>query len=114
MCDGGLDTYVFNVGQADPQLIVFPSGDSILVDSGETSTGSMNCKAIAEWVISILGKPYVDVGDVTHLHMDHVGYAGKNGFYHLMEKAGISFGKLVDRNSGVLKTPWRSAASSRT
>ena len=99
-----LDIYVFNVGQADPQLIVFPSGYSILVDAGETSTRLMNCKAIAERVNSIIGKPYVDVGVVTHLHLDHVGYAGKNGFF-LMEKAGISFGKLVDRNSGVLKTP---------
>ena len=114
VCDGWLDTYVFNVGQADSQLIVFSSRDCILVDAGETSTDSMNCKAIAERVISIFGKPYVDVGVVTHLHANHVGYAGNNGFYHLMEKAGISFGKLVDRNSGVPKTPWGSAASSRT
>ena len=51
----GLDIYVFNVGQADSQLIVFPSGDSILVDAGETSTGSMNCKAIADGSSRSLG-----------------------------------------------------------
>ena len=110
----GLDIYVFNVGQADSQLIVFPSGYSIIVDAGETSTGSMNCIAIAERIISIIWKPYVDVGVVTHLHIDHVGYAGKNDFYRLMANAWIRFGKLVDRNSGVSKTPWGSAASSRT
>ena len=80
----GLDIYVFNVGQADSQLIVFPSGYNILVNAGETSTRSMNCKAIVERIISIFGKPYVDVGDIMHLHIDHVGYAGKNGLYYLM------------------------------
>ena len=74
----------------------------------------MKCKAIAVRILSTLANPYVDVGVVTNLNTNHVGYAGKNGFYHLMEKAGIRFGKLVDRNSGVPKTPWGSAASSRT
>nr|BAN40856.1 hypothetical protein [Entamoeba invadens] len=99
----GLDIHVFNVGQADSQLIVFPSGYSILVDAGEVKTGSMNCKIIAERIKAILGKSYVDVAVLTHLHMDHLGVPFKNGFWYLMETAGISFGKFVDRDSGAMK-----------
>ena len=35
----GLDIYVFNVGQADSQLIVFPSGDSTLSTRGRRRRG---------------------------------------------------------------------------
>ncbi|ELP91328.1 hypothetical protein EIN_153550, partial [Entamoeba invadens IP1] len=80
-----LDIHIFNVGQADSQLIVFPSGYSILIDAGETSSGSMNCKKIAERVKSILGHTRVDVGVVTHLHQDHVGVPYKSGFWYLIE-----------------------------
>ncbi|EMD44949.1 competence protein comEC, putative [Entamoeba histolytica KU27] len=99
----GLDIHLFDVGQADAQLIVFPSGYSILVDAGEKKTGSMNCKMIAERIKAILGKSHVDVAVLTHLHLDHVGMPYKNGFWYLMEKAGITFGKFIDRDAGVVK-----------
>lgn len=35
--------------------------------------------------------------------MDHIGYAGENGFWYLMEKAGFKFKKFIDRNSGTIK-----------
>jgi len=104
MAKNGLDIHVFDVGQADSQLIVFPSGYSILIDAGETSTGSKRCKDIAEKIISILGKSYVDVAVLTHLHADHLGYPYKSGFWYLLETAGIKFGKFIDRDSGVLST----------
>ncbi|BFU19589.1 competence protein comec putative [Entamoeba histolytica] len=100
----GLDIHLFDVGQADAQLIVFPSGYSILVDAGEKKTGSMNCKMIAERIKAILGKSHVDVAVLTHLHLDHVGMPFTNGFWYLMEKAGITFGKFIDRDAGVIKS----------
>jgi len=100
-----LKIYVFDVGQADSQLIVFPSGYSILIDAGETATKSTNCKRIADKIQQILGKKEIDVGVATHLHMDHIGYAGENGFWYLMEKAGFTFKKFIDRNSGTIKNP---------
>ncbi|KAL7718370.1 Competence protein ComEC [Entamoeba marina] len=66
-------------------------------------TGSRNCKAIAERIIEILGTSHVDVAVATHLHADHIGYVGKNGFWYLLESAGITFGKFIDRDAGVVK-----------
>jgi len=100
LAKSGLDIHVFDVGQGDSQLIVFPSGYSILIDAGETSTGSMRCKTIAEKVKSILGKSHVDVAVLTHLHADHVGYPFKSGFWYLLESSGLTFGKFIDRDSG--------------
>ncbi|ELP92168.1 hypothetical protein EIN_381350 [Entamoeba invadens IP1] len=99
-----LEIHVLDVGQADSQLIVFPSGYSILIDAGETSTGSMNCKKIAERIKSILNTTRVDVGVITHLHQDHVGVPFKSGFWYLLESSGINFGKIIDRDSGVVKS----------
>ncbi|BFU23543.1 competence protein ComEC, putative [Entamoeba histolytica HM-1:IMSS-B] len=99
----GIDIHIFNVGQADSQLIVFPSGYSILIDAGETAPSSMNCKKIADWVFEILGSYHINVGVVTHLHDDHIGTAFKNGFWYLLEKSGIIFDKFIDRDSGIIK-----------
>ncbi|KAL7715877.1 Competence protein ComEC [Entamoeba marina] len=75
----GIEIHVFDVGQADSQLIVFPSGYSILVDAGETTSSSTNYKKIAQRVQEILGTTVVDVALITHLHADHMGYTNKNG-----------------------------------
>ena len=36
-------------------------------------------------------------------HLDHLGYAGYGGFWCLIERGLLTFGKLVDRDGGV----WR-------
>ncbi|ELP92810.1 hypothetical protein EIN_372320 [Entamoeba invadens IP1] len=99
-----LEIHVFAIGQADSQLIVYPSGYSILVDAGETTSASMNCKKIADWIKSILNSTKVDVGVISHLHQDHVGVPFKSGFWYLLETSGISFGQIIDRDSGVVKS----------
>ena len=37
---------------------------------------------------------------ISHLHLDHLGYAGYGGFWHLLEKEGITFDKIIDRDAG--------------
>ena len=34
------------------------------------------------------------------MHLDHIGYAGYGGFWHLIEVGGIQFGKIIDRDAG--------------
>ena len=40
-------------------------------------------------------------GVISHLHLDHLGYAGKGGFWALMEQFEVTFDKVLDRDSGI-------------
>ena len=102
-----LQIHFFNVGGADSQLIVFPSGYSILIDAGEPVGGSStiggagtNGKYIANRIYKILGKKKVDVFLLSHFHCDHSGYHNQGGIWYLIEKAGFTFGKFLHRNIG--------------
>ena len=102
-----LKIYFFKVGQADSQLIVFPSGYSILIDAGEPVHGSKtntaaghNGKYISERLYKILGKKKIDVFVLSHFHFDHFGRIGEGGIWYLIEKKGFTFGKFIHRNIG--------------
>jgi hypothetical protein len=55
---------------------------------------------IAQKIQSITGGTHVNVGVLSHHHLDHIGYAGYGGFWGLIETRGITFDKIVDRNAG--------------
>ncbi|KAH3768060.1 hypothetical protein Pelo_151 [Pelomyxa schiedti] len=93
--------HVFDVGQGDSQLIVFPSGYSILIDVGEESVNShTNAIYVASRIRNITGSSVVDTAIVTHLHTDHIGSVNKGGMWYLMEVEGISFRQFIDRDAG--------------
>eukprot|EP00727_Mastigamoeba_balamuthi_P003603 m51a1_g1324 hypothetical protein (743) ;mRNA; f:259312-262772 len=97
-----LSITILDMGQADSQLIVFPSGFTILIDAGEegpmTHAGAAK---VADFIKQKTGGTHVDVGLLTHLHCDHLGQFRSGGFWYLLEKAGITFGKFIDRDHGV-------------
>ena len=94
-----LEIHIFNVGNADSQLVVFPSGYSILIDCGDRdTTNASNTKHIAKRIETILGKKSIDVFVLTHYHGDHFGIKGKNGIWHLLEKQKFSIGKFIKRD----------------
>ena len=99
-----LKIYIFSIGHADSQLILFPSGYSILIDAGESGKGTdesgSNGKYLAKRIKALTGKTRIDVFVLTHYHGDHHGYQHQGGIWYLIEKAGISFGKFVYRNIG--------------
>ena len=95
-----LEIHIFNVGQADSQLIVFPSGYSILIDCGDRKSDATHTKHVAKRIEAILGKKKVDVFVLTHFHTDHSGKRDKSGIWYLMEKKGFTFGKFIHRNIG--------------
>ncbi|ELP92989.1 hypothetical protein EIN_051540 [Entamoeba invadens IP1] len=95
--------YVFDVGMADSQLIVYPSGYSILIDLGEELNNHKptNAEYVATRVEEILGKKELDVVVLTHLHTDHYGYYNQNGLWHLFNVSGFTAKKYIDRDFGV-------------
>lgn len=104
-----LTIHVFNVGQGASQLVVFPSGYSVLVDLCELSwSSSSTSAAISAKAAEILGgQRHIDVIVATHLHLDHIGYPGYGGIWGLLEKFNFTAGRLVDRDHGV----WKGAAA---
>jgi len=95
------EVYIFNVGQGDSQLIRFPSGYTIFIDLSEDNWNTKkNADAIVKKLDAILGNRKINVGIITHLHLDHLGYYGYGGFYALVETYGYQFDKILDRDAG--------------
>jgi beta-lactamase superfamily II metal-dependent hydrolase len=98
---GTFEIRIFDVEQGDSQLIIFPSGYSILIDVREASWNSgKGAGLIAQKIRAITGGSHVNVGMLSHLHLDHIGYAGYGGIWGLIEKEGITFDKIIDRDAG--------------
>lgn len=115
---GEVNVYWFDVEQGDSQLIVGPTGKTLLIDLGETSfnTTGANTKAtaVAQKIRAICGtgsSPVaLDYVMPSHHHLDHIGYAANpgdtsnygNGLYQLLTPNGLGFtvGALIDRDAG--------------
>jgi hypothetical protein len=98
---GAFEIRIFDVEQGDSQLIIFPSGYSILIDVREASwNSSKGAGLIAQKIWEITGSTHVNVGMLSHLHLDHIGYAGYGGFWALLEKYEYTFDKIIDRDAG--------------
>ncbi len=99
--EGTFEIRIFDVEQGDSQLIIFPSGFSILIDVRESSwNSSKGARLIASKIRAITGGSHVNVGVLSHHHLDHIGYAGYGGFWGLIETEGITFDQIIDRNAG--------------
>lgn len=119
---GQFNIYWFDVEQGDSQLIVGPTGRTLLIDLGETafnSTGTnTNATRVAAQIRSICGiasgPVHLDYVMASHHHLDHIGYAGNpndttkygNGLYQLLSPTstggfGFTVGQLLDHDGGV-------------
>ncbi|CAG0937165.1 ComE operon protein 3 [Thermoflexales bacterium] len=100
---GTFAIYVFDVEQGDSQLIVSPTGNTLLIDVNEASwnTGA-GVALIADKLHQIMGPSFnhLDYIVASHLHLDHIGYAGYGGIWGLIETHGFTVGKLIDRDAG--------------
>ena len=102
--EGSFEIHVFQIGQGDSQLIVSPSVETLLIDVPEMSWNSRRCAGeVAEKIHKVMGINFshLDYIIATHLHLDHIGYAGKGGIWSLIEEHGFTVGKLIDRDAGV-------------
>ncbi len=118
---GELNVYWFDVDQGDAQLIVGPTGKTLLIDLGENAWNSKgvntNATEVAGQIRSICGTGsspvHLDYVMNSHLHLDHIGSAGNpadtealgNGIYQLLTPTatgglGFTVGQLIDRDGG--------------
>ncbi len=99
---GTLEIHILNIGQGESQLIISPSGKTLLIDVAENS---WNTNQGATWVASeirrITGGSHIDYIMASHWHLDHMGYAGYGGIWSLLEEQGITADKIIDRDGGV-------------
>ena len=68
LSDDNLQVHFISVGQGDSELIKLPTGENVLIDSGDTYA--------AETLLSYLrkqGVEEIDMAVATHPHSDHIG-----------------------------------------
>lgn len=128
---GQLNIYWFDVDQGDSQLLVGPTGTTMLIDLGETAYNSKgtstNATAVAAQIRQICGTGaspvHLDYVMASHQHLDHIGYAGNpgdtqaygNGLYQLLSPTGtgglgFTVGTFFDHDAGT----WTDANGNRT
>src|SRR5688500_7667497 len=96
---GNLEIHHINIGQADSALIVGPTGKSLLFDAGETNWNSSGkAQIIGPYIQGVLGCKSLDYVLISHFHLDHIGYVGYGGLWHLVETQGYIVGTTFVRN----------------
>lgn len=65
---GALEIHVLDVAHGDAQLIVSPTGESLLIDGGRAEFASH----VAGYLTGVLGTTEVDYLLATHYHVDHI------------------------------------------
>jgi beta-lactamase superfamily II metal-dependent hydrolase len=96
---GWLEIHHIDAGEGMSTLIVSPVGRSLLIDAGEGAwDGFQSAAVIGDYVRSVLGCAALDYVLLTHFHLDHVGFPGQGGLWHLVEQQGFRIGKLIHRD----------------
>ena len=71
--DGRLDIYFIDVEGGAATLIVTPSGESMLVDSGTADAAGRDLGRILEVIQKVAKLDHLDHAVVSHWHLDHFG-----------------------------------------
>ncbi len=71
--DGQLDFYFIDVEGGAATLVVTPTGESILIDSGYPDLGGRDLNRILKVVKEVAGLQKIDHAVVSHWHLDHYG-----------------------------------------
>ncbi len=96
---GTLEIHHINIGQGDATLIVGPTGKTLLFDAGESYwNSSADAQVIGPYVEGVLGCKQLDYVVISHFHVDHIGYVGYGGLWHLVEVQGFTVGQTLLRD----------------
>ena len=96
---GWLEIHHMDAGETVSTLIVSPAGRSMLIDAGEAEWDSDNgAKLVGAYVRSVTGCARLDYVVLSHFHLDHVGFPGHGGVWHLVHEQGFAVGKLLHRD----------------
>lgn len=97
---GVLEIHHLDMGQADATFVVGPTGRTLLIDLGETVwTGNKGALRAGAYIEGVMGCKRVDQVLVTHFHLDHIGYVGKGGLWHLVTQQGFEVGRFLHRDA---------------
>lgn len=98
---GTLEIHVLNIGQGESQLIVGPTGKTLLIGVSEDNWNTnQGATFVASEIRRITGSSHLDYVMPSHWHLDHMGYAGYGGIWSLLEQQGITADVLIDRDGG--------------
>jgi hypothetical protein len=96
---GWLEIHHIDAGQASSTLIVGPTGRSMLVDAGEADwEADDGALIVGPYIKNVLGSSHLDTVLVSHFHLDHTGYPGHGGLWHLFNLQGFTVGKFLHRD----------------
>jgi len=96
---GSLEIHHIDAGEGVSTLIVSPLGRSMLVDVGEADWDRDDgAHLVGDYLRRVLGCNQVDYVVATHFHVDHLGFPGHGGLWHLARKQGLSVGKFLHRD----------------
>jgi beta-lactamase superfamily II metal-dependent hydrolase len=112
---GWLEIHHIDAGEAVSTLVVSPIGRSLLIDAGEAAWDrSDGAVSIGRYVRSVLGCAALDYVLLSHFHVDHTGFPGYGGVWHLAHVQGFRIGALVHRDlfhysgaAGATLSAWR-------
>jgi beta-lactamase superfamily II metal-dependent hydrolase len=94
---------VLSVGQTDAQLIIGPTGKTLLIDCGAEVAGSKKqYEYVAARLEALTGRRTVDYFLISHYHYDHMGslYPNStlgNGLWGLLDREGVTITTIIDR-----------------
>jgi hypothetical protein len=96
---GWLEIHHIDAGEAMATLIVSPVGRTMLVDAGEADWDrTAGAQLVGGYLRKVLGCDRLDYGLISHFHVDHVGFPGHGGLWHLAMQQGFSVGRLLHRD----------------
>ena len=96
---GWLEIHHIDAGEAVSTLIVSPVGRSLLIDAGEAEwNGNGGADVIGAYIREVMGCARLDYVVFSHFHLDHVGFPGYGGIWHLVHEQGFLVGKLLHRD----------------
>jgi len=98
---GTLEIHALNIGQGESQLIIGPTGRTLLIGVSEDNWNTnQGATFVASEIRHITGGNHLDYVMPSHWHLDHMGYAGYGGIWSLLEQQGITADVLIDRDGG--------------
>lgn len=77
--NGKLQIHFLDVGQGDAALLILPTGERVMIDTGTEESGESILSHFAKWKVD-----YIDYVILSHTHSDHAG-----GFSLMEEYIGV-------------------------